>query len=430
MRATGDFALHERLSRRRNRHIRLTRSSVCLLLAALLCWVAGLPWGLQLTLTVLAAAGGLIWPVRGSETWALAVISGQSGLAYETALAAEGWPSDEYGLRAQVRSRARSSIAGLEQPAQNDWWLAAFVVAIAILLLPALRVSPPWTADAPGPPPQTAAPADPTDEENAEDESQVDEQDPAALAEEALPPQAATPPDRPQEGDGQAAGSGSGSENEGMVLDRFLENLRERPQSGSNAEIPGTPVPTALDEPTDPADEESQMGSPSEDTPEEQPGRQSDSDGAGSDDASEQAGNQEQDVGEELPDEAAEPSDGSSGGDQPGDQQSGADGEAGDEGQGLSQGDGDGAGGGQGVEVLPIQDPDRIGEAAGAEELLQGEISSNEVNLGGDIRLPGFTDVELPPGSSPVTYGQAVERSLTEGSVPLEYQEIIRNYFR
>jgi len=33
-------------------------------------------------------------------------------------------------------------------------------------------------------------------------------------------------------------------------------------------------------------------------------------------------------------------------------------------------------------------------------------------------------------GASPGRLGEAVERSLTGGNVPLEYQDIIRNYFR
>ena len=97
---------------------------------------------------------------------------------------------------------------------------------------------------------------------------------------------------------------------------------------------------------------------------------------------------------------------------------------------GFSPGDEDGqsAGAGAGPETAALQE--QLNGAQGEEEFLEGQLTGGEVNVGGDVRLPGFADVELPPGASPAGYGEAVERALTGGTVPLEYQEIIRNYFR
>src|SRR5690554_4841490 len=148
----GDFGLHVRLSRRRNRHIRLSRAAAALLATALLGWLLGLPAGLQLVSSLLLGLVGLVWPVHGSEEWALGLIRSERGLAYETALLVGEQPRDEFGLAAQVRSRARSSIAGLSEPRFQQWWLAGLVVALFILLLPALQLDSPWSQQQAEPP--------------------------------------------------------------------------------------------------------------------------------------------------------------------------------------------------------------------------------------------------------------------------------------
>jgi hypothetical protein len=68
--------------------------------------------------------------------------------------------------------------------------------------------------------------------------------------------------------------------------------------------------------------------------------------------------------------------------------------------------------------------------AAGEAEFLEGQLSGAAANPAGSVRLPPFSDVELPQGSSTTEFTRAAERAVTEGQVPLEYQEIIRNYFR
>ena len=90
-------------------------------------------------------------------------------------------------------------------------------------------------------------------------------------------------------------------------------------------------------------------------------------------------------------------------------------------------GNGDGAG-----DLASEERPGEQGEgqAAGDPEFLEGLLGLGPETPAGTIRLPGATEVELPPGRSAGEYTRAVERAVTEGSIPVDYQEIIRNYFR
>ena len=433
----GDFGLHERLRRRRNRAIRLNRAGFACLAAAALLWLAGLAGAWQLAGSLLAAAVGLVWPVPDSRRWALARIGEQTGLAYETALSLEGGEQDAHGLRPLVRGRARAGIAGMELPAQQEWWLAAFTVAAVLLLLPTLRLVPPWHAAAPPPPPAGGITADATQDDDAAEDEETAEAAPVAAAdepEEALPARA-TAADPGSQASAAAPGTGrDGREGEAEVLDRFLDNLRERRDPQAAGALPLSETPAAAD--TVPED---RSGDDAEGTA---PGDGGD-DGAaaGREDGAAPAGTAAADGTDEAADpatgdDAADPGApaGATGDEPPGGgpaPQAGPDGGDGDgaETPGLGDGAGDSAGGGPGPEGTAA--PDRPETAAGQEpELLEGQLTGGPVNLGGDVRLPGFSDVDLPPGAAASDYGRAVERSLSGGNVPLDYQEVIRDYFR
>lgn len=85
-----------------------------------------------------------------------------------------------------------------------------------------------------------------------------------------------------------------------------------------------------------------------------------------------------------------------------------------------------GAGAGAGPEAEAGVAPGQ----AGAPELLPGVLQDGPENPAGTVRLPGDTEVYLPPGRAPTEYQAAAEEALTEGDLPLAYQEVIRRYFR
>ena len=63
---------------------------------------------------------------------------------------------------------------------------------------------------------------------------------------------------------------------------------------------------------------------------------------------------------------------------------------------------------------------------------LEGKLTDGPSNLAGEISLPGSTEADFPQTNSVSNsnFQYSVEEAITEGSIPLEYQEILRNYFR
>ena len=98
------------------------------------------------------------------------------------------------------------------------------------------------------------------------------------------------------------------------------------------------------------------------------------------------------------------------------------DGEAGSDAEGA-----DSAGVGGSVDEQDLLDPQGAG---GLQEQLPGVLRDGPESVAGSVRLPGSTEVELPPGTSYAPYQNAAEEALTEGDLPLDYQEIIRRSFQ
>ena len=471
----GDaFRLHEALAARTALSVRLRRGSVLALVASLLALAFGADVTTHLLAVALGLAAGGAVPVRGVREEALAFIRGRAGLSYETALdvMASG-ADDEFGLRSAVVERARLAVRDVRPEPPPAWWLPALAVALGLVL---------FSLAGPIAGPRGGSGAGPTQQPGGQTPTTPEAVPPAERQAEEAPAPPAGAPDRmsdPEAGDGRDGGDdgeGSGSPPVGgggaaaAPLSRFLESLRERPDStppppGDGAGAPSQPgaeTPRAqrpaapaelLDEPQrvqlDRQDQDRAQGQgEGEQDGAEGQGQQ---EGEGQDqggDGQEQGRGQEQEQGQQPQGGEEDGGEGEQGASTGASEQAGADdgetpdvgAEAGGEQDGRTPrgltpddgspspdpGDAEAAGAGPGAES-------EAGVAVGrpgALDVLPGVLQPGPENPAGTVRLPGDTEVFLPPGRSVTEYRTAAEEALTEGDLPLAYQEVIRRYFR
>ena len=419
------FDLHDRLARSEAWHRKLSVAGVASLAASVAAWLLGLELAWHAGAVAVGFAGGLVWPARDAEERAFGWIAERAGLVYETALQTPG--ADPYGLHGAVEERARAAAARLRFPTRQRWWMASLALALGLLLLPAARsVAPTGTAGGPEGP-NVTAPVVPEPEDEA---AEVDEpEQPADLD------RAADPDDRSGDDAGEGTADGGPSRaTEEETLSRFLDNLRER-DPFNPVETPQTPeeaAPRSEPSETPPGEPEAGEGRPQGSGDEEQ--------GDVQEDGSSREGEGESQEGDEQGDQGR-PEEGSEEGDS-----EGAPGPDPGEGEGTEQQEAPAAGLEPGDEEGEPQpdaadgagaDPSSLRPSAEAEgetqedpEFLQGQLDAGPENPGGSVLLPGETDVDVPPELRTGDYRRAVEEAVTDGQVPLEYQEIIRKYFR
>jgi hypothetical protein len=73
---------------------------------------------------------------------------------------------------------------------------------------------------------------------------------------------------------------------------------------------------------------------------------------------------------------------------------------------------------------------ERLGGPERAAERLSGIQGDGPTTLGGEALQQGGTPEALPPTAPPESYRRAAEEVIREGRIPLEYQNIVRDYFR
>lgn len=467
----GDaFRLHEALAARASLSVRLRRGSVLALVASVVALFAGA----DVTTHLLAVAAGLTVgaavPVRGAMQEALSFIRGRAGLSYETALgvmAEEG--ADEFGLRSAVVERARLAVRDVRPEPAPAWWLPALAVALGLVLF---SLAGPFAGPRAGgggssPLPGGQAPASPEAAPADQREAEVPTPPEAApgRADEAA---AGDRRDEDQSAEGPGAAPPGAGDSAAAPLSRFLDSLRERPDDPTpQPEQPAAPGQPGQQPPR--ADGPASQGQQGQEQPERvQLERQ----------RSSQAGEDPNDGGGDGESEGAQDGQGDDQGDGDGGQQPGPEqgerpqgggeedgqGEGGGDPSGSDQQDGQGgetpeAGGEQGdgragdteVGLVPDDgsqppdpdDPMGAGMGAGAEtaagvvegdagavDVLPGVLQDGPENPAGTVRLPGDTDVFLPAGRAVTDYQSAAEEALSEGDLPLAYQEVIRRYFR
>lgn len=445
--AALDLTFHRRLAQRKRWHAKRLLAAVVALSVSLALWLLGwlvpLSWLWHGLLTLAAFGLGLLWPQPLDERWALRWIGRRVGLSYEALI--ELPAEAAYGLRAALEARALRALRRLELPRWQPWWLPLLCVALLVALLPRPAASvplaplgalPPSTAEqaAEAEPPVEAAPELLSPEEDEAELREVAEEAPE------LPQEAAPLLEGDASGAREAFGNGERATDE-AALSRFLEQLAERRAEPAAEQNPFNSVrPLAVDElgrqrelrePSDGAeegelDEASGTVAGGEKAPEDEASAEP---GAGSGEGEE--------VQDTLPTGEAEgelPSEGSGAGDERASEPEAERGPGGQEGAGEPGEFGPDAGesqdGGGELGQLAAEGEGDEAPGLGRLEALPGELREGPTTIAGTVRLLEGEMPELDFEQLLGEFRRAEEQALREGRLPLEYQELIRNYFR
>ncbi len=433
---------HVRLARRKMWNQKLTAASILSVFVSLLLWFLGVSLFIHSIGVFVSLIIGLFFPIKKSLDWSQKYIAKNIGLSYQTAL--ENSEELPYGFQESLASYIKQVLIKLEPPKFRRWWLPILVVSFGFVLLP---VSPFRAA-----PRTLGLPFGETlSSEEAREQQQRTEQAQETRTEEPQNPEGAEAKEvtsqqtnNPQTLEDTAGASGQSlsdlSENvaDEEALSRFLDNLSEReipPEQENQQENQPNVQPSSAD------------GSPEEGNPETestQNSQPSEGGSQGNGDEQQSEANGEQEEQNESQGEGQGEDEGSDSSAETGDSdetqsdQEGASstGEQSDTNgptenssdESVDQGS-DGAGENASIaqtstsleEDAPTDDP----------EFLQGELSQGDSNLAGTVRLPGASEENFnPTGLASPDFQRAQEQAVTEGRIPIEYQEIIRNYFR
>lgn len=448
--------LHLRLARRAALHTRVTRAASLAAGATALGWLLGLTPAVHAAVLVTSAALGALLPVRTPTLAAWRSIADQAGLAYQTHVE-HADRDDPYGLLAATSVQAQLSVRGVVPPRQGAWWLPLAALALTIWLL-GVVLGPPtlWRGADTSATPATSAspptpPAAPGVDESTSDDGELTDEPPDTAPSAPSQPRSSRPTDS---AGADAASDGAPGTLERDELDRFLDALRERPVSPEadgatrdiersdlrdggdadleSAELRDDPGAEDADAALAPSDARDADGSPEQRVELPGAGGEGDSeqvDGEAPEDGSDGAASEPSPDGEDAGPGAAADGDESD--------QGAPQADAGEEGSqeaalggdqpGFDEGTGDDAGAGIGP---PQGAQDGVPEPGGELEALPGLLRSGPESPAGRVRLPGRDSELAPQGPAATSFERAVEQAVTDGSVPVTYQEIIRNYFR
>jgi hypothetical protein len=474
--------LHERLASRRLWFFRLVTASASALIVSFVLWLIRVPLTWHLLGIALSFIAGL-FVQRPMKTWAIAWIRERVGLSYETALEQSlSKNADAFGFTDTLRQRATEEASRLTPPNYQAWWLPLLAIAFGLAFLPLIPSIPnlpttfsgqPATIPTPAPSNQTANTVEPSPQTT-----------PQTVAE---PPSTGQPPS-PANGEtetsqlSEVAPSSTGNPNSNSqsadqeALGRFLDNLRESeqpqqdapdtdlssvmPQSSGNQSSNEDRASRPRSEQTNPfarpgqnqadeaqsgkdqsgqqnANENAQTGDAQQGQDEQNQGQeqQAQSDDGQSDSQSETAGSSSSDQGEQGQDTFGDSEKGAE--EQSAQQSEQGSGENGVKAEGTgSEQSSDSGQNAEGAGSLPgaatAQSTEEVtGSSQQNPDFLPGQLSEGTNNIAGTVRLPGETgQTVFPEGSAPGSFNRAEEEALTEGRIPLEYQEVIRNYFR
>ncbi len=452
-------------------HHRLIVCGSAALLFSLCTWLLGIDIVWQLLSVVVGFLLGFLWPIRYSKRKSLDWLDENIGLSYRTLLELPPNQKETLGFKVALQKRSEFLIAQTKLPQILPWWLLLLGLALGITFLPNINL--PTAVEA------TYSLIDDFSEQvaRAYDEETKNQQNLQDSTEKTVE----SGEDLPFENQGSnfstsRTNSETGSEptpttnNEfnptlvdNEVLEQFLENgnqTKEGPanpfqsiessppqkltetiesdqQVNSSEDLQSADPPLISNQPQTPLDSAvSQTESEDQQSASNENSRLDEDTQADNDSELEQTGNnansenqqsqRSENNSEEVVEttEATEVEDTQSDNEQIGQQQDS-----------------------QSIQTVanPSQGDNTAGNSASASNPSESlETSSNETthlegklidgpsNLAGEISLPGETEANFPqedptPNNN---FQYFAEEAITEGSIPLEYQEILRNYFR
>ncbi len=436
---TPTLQLHKRLAKRHYWQKRLFASSTAALAVSLLAWFLGLGLVWHLLSVLAGFLLGFLWPVASARRWAMSWIATHSGLSYETALELSSKPADPYGFAERVKVDAEEKVARLEPPAAQPWWLPLLALALGLALLPNIGAPQNQGLVFPSPPSvnggaSTEPETPPTDEDSAlaTESNEAEEQQPADATPES-PSLADIPEDLPDvdsPGSRESQDATTGSAADSEALTRFLENIQEREISpDSLQETTGSTLSESTQSETD-GDETTTNETGTEGESGQEDAQQGEQLGQEAEDGEANGGQQAPEDASEFADDSQQSptEDGQQDNGANGGQSSSApqDNEGADDSR-LDEGSNTEAGA---LGTAPLPDTGLEGEPQGEPEFLPGQLGAGSASRGGEVRAPGVNESEVRGGSTSESYERALERAITEGRIPVEYQEILRNYFR
>ena len=434
---TQAFSLnvHKRIALKRFWANRLLVCSLGALATSVIGWMFSLNPMLHWIILGLGFLAGFFIPMPSTQPYALSWIRQRIGLSYESAL--ESQP-DDYGFHDRLQERAKVQLRQLELPQTQAWWLPIFIAAIAITLLPLIPKTFSALTTTPGISP---VPALPTQNETVTpQDTPTSTQNSAPTPPEEADPQPTT--SQAQELQGELA-EGSGNANrdnqvaDEEALSRFLEELQQQQQRNEtegniSPELqPGQPTFGNQNDQDEASRPREQNTNPFEEITQGDPGDQTTEPGqTQSEDQNNQPG-QEQNESTQLTEtpnsnpESSEPQSQEN-------SMGGAGTQSQEDGQQAMRQEGEGDGTGLlGGEVGQDQIQGLEGQSEQSPELLPGQIAQGPQNVAGTVRLPNTSDETAPLSNTLApSFRPSDEEALTEGKIPLEYQNIIRNYFK
>ena len=131
--------LHELLSINHFRRTRLFLCSCLTLFFSILLWILDTHIGIHAL--ILAICFGLPWsfPGRKHFHWGLAKVTEQTGLSYATALEYQNRSDDSYGLLEELRIRRAEIARNFKIPEYTPWWIPLLILSGGFLFMPSLE---------------------------------------------------------------------------------------------------------------------------------------------------------------------------------------------------------------------------------------------------------------------------------------------------